>query len=89
LFLNQGTKHYKSIINISSIAHAFFPYEIYHQGLDDRCNMYNERFNRYHQFYSHNSFYNHEYSLPDYIKGYNHGIIDCGPKEISKNMEQS
>ncbi len=61
----------------------------YHHGLADRCNMYDERFNRYDQFHSHNSFYNHEHYLPDYMNSHDHGTIDCGSKEIPKNMEQS
>ena len=77
------------IINISSMVHALFPYERNHHGLDDRCKMYNERFNRYDQFHFHNSFYHHEHYIPDYMNGHDQSLIDCGSKDISKNMEQS
>ncbi len=77
------------ITNISSIVHALFPYERYHHSLEDRCNMYNERFNRYNHFYPNNDFYNHEHYLPDYMDSHNQGLIDCGPKEISKTIDQS
>ena len=77
------------IINTSLLVHALFPYERFHHRLSDRCNMYNEQFNRYDHFYAHNNFYNHEHYLPDYTNNPDRDLIDCGPKDQFKTMDQS